>query len=361
MGLLATIIPITLRQGALAVATNLRVTSMSIAAYDYFLILPWEYRLYKSSDKRRLGLILFILMRYSSVILMVISNVGFFYHDFSPKSCGHYYHVASIFKVMVSQAILGVRTYCISLHNIWVGRIILSTYVIVVGFQWFSNSVHFIPVMTNGNCVPGRSRPDLLASTWSFYLAAMLFDCLVISISTVYLLKMRVAGVSAASRLANILLYDGLGYWVALTAVNMMNVFLERDIRYSIQASGVSLGYAVTWIMSQRILIHPHDAGVGDSVIITQLPVPSVPVMPHELLRSSSAHRMVNSHGYQIGKQRHYRKAHPRLSEICSGPRTYRLHYSTSHLVYYFSTSFSESGYISLDVLALGRIYLRLH
>ncbi|KAI0252200.1 hypothetical protein BJV78DRAFT_379792 [Lactifluus subvellereus] len=259
---------------------------MSLAAYDYLLTLPSEYRLYKSSDKRRLGLTLFILMRYSSVILMVVSNVGFFYHDFSPKSCGHYYHITSFFKViqvMVSQAILGLRTHCISIRNIWVGRIILSTYVIAVGFQWVSNLVHLIPVMTNGNCVSGSSRPELLVSTWSFYLAAMLFDCLALSISTVYLLKMRVSGASAASRLVNILLYDGLGYWVALTAVNMMNVFLEREIHYSIQSSGVSLGYAVTWIMSQRILIHPYNASVRDSVIVTQLPIPSVPVMLHDM------------------------------------------------------------------------------
>ena len=67
MGMLATI---TLSQGALAVATNLRVVSMSIAGYEYvsscvllpliathlasyLLTLPSEYRLYKSSDRRR--------------------------------------------------------------------------------------------------------------------------------------------------------------------------------------------------------------------------------------------------------------------------------------------------------------------
>jgi len=258
---------------------------VSIAAHDYLLTLPSEYRLYKSSDQRRLGMILFILIRYSSVILMVVSNVGFFYHHFSPKSCGHYHYVCSIFKViqmMVSQAILGIRTYSISLHNVWVGRTILLTYFITVGFQWFSNLVHLIPVMTNGNCVAASSRSELPVSTWSFYLAAMLFDCLTLSISTVYLLNMRVTGASSASRLVNILLYDGLGYIIALTAVNMMNVFLHRDTRHSIQSSGVSLGYAVTWIMSQRILIHPQDARAEKtSVVIPQLPTQIV--MPHDM------------------------------------------------------------------------------
>ena len=44
------------------------------------------------------------------------------------------------------------------------------------------------------SCVSaGSRRPEL----WSFYLAAMLFDCLTLSISTVYLLRMKVAGASS--------------------------------------------------------------------------------------------------------------------------------------------------------------------
>ncbi|KAI0252195.1 hypothetical protein BJV78DRAFT_379360 [Lactifluus subvellereus] len=271
----------TIPTSRLAVGNNLRVVSIAVAIYEYFLTLPSEYRLYMSTNQRKLGLILFILIRYSSVILMVISNTGFFYNHFSPNSCSHYYYVAPVFKViqlMVSQAILGVRTYriyrtycrcisprtyCISIRKDWVGWIILSTYVIT--FQWFSNLLYLIPAMTNGNCVATSSHPQIPVSTWSLYLAAMLFDCFALSISTVCLIKMRVPGASSASRLVNIMLYDGLGYFVALTAVNMMNVFLHRGIKHSIPSSGVSLGYAVTWIMSQRILLHPYKAGIKET------------------------------------------------------------------------------------------------
>ncbi|KAI0252205.1 hypothetical protein BJV78DRAFT_380092 [Lactifluus subvellereus] len=272
----------------LAVDTNLRVVSIAVAISEYFYTLPSEYRLYISADRRKLGLTLFILIRYSSVILMVISNMGYFYDHFSPKSCGHYYYVAPVFKViqlMVSQAILGLRTYCISIRNIWVGRIILSTYVIVVGFQWFSNLLYLIPIMTNGNCVAASSHPQLPVSAWSFYLAAMLFDCIALSISTVYLLRMRVAGASSVSRLVNIMLYDGLGYFVALTAVNTLNVFLHREINHSIPSSGVSLGYAITGIMNQRLLIHPRELSEArrkETSIVLTLP-PTLHVIPRNM------------------------------------------------------------------------------
>jgi len=73
-------------------------------------------------------------------------------------------------------------------------------------------------------------------------------------------------------------MYDGLGYFVALTAVNMMNVFLYRGAPHSIQSSGASLGYAVIWIMSQRILIHLREASVQRA-----------PVAPSQLQTTNTA------------------------------------------------------------------------
>ncbi|KAI0250589.1 hypothetical protein BJV78DRAFT_556160 [Lactifluus subvellereus] len=210
MDKLATGTNITPNQGSLAVAANLRVASMSIAAYDYLLTLPLEVRLYKSSDRIGLGLILFILIRYSSIVVIVVSNVGFFYPRFSTTSCGHYYYVTPVFKViqlMVSQTILGVRTYSIALSNVWVGRTISLAYFIVVTIQWFGALAYRIPMMTGasgqGDCIVADSRPKMPISTWSVYLAAMLYDCLVLSIAAYYLLRMRIAGVSASSRLVD--------------------------------------------------------------------------------------------------------------------------------------------------------------
>ncbi|KAI0299007.1 hypothetical protein B0F90DRAFT_1730031 [Multifurca ochricompacta] len=128
--------------GALTAANNLRIAALSVAAYDYLLTLPLEFRIYKSSNRRSLGLVLFILIRYSSIVSLVVSNVGFFYHHFSPKACSHYMFVSPIFKVfhiMISQAIMGLRAYNIARRNVWIGWTLLSTYVVVVAFQWVSS------------------------------------------------------------------------------------------------------------------------------------------------------------------------------------------------------------------------------
>ncbi|KAH9964946.1 hypothetical protein BC827DRAFT_901432 [Russula dissimulans] len=258
-------------QTALVWANNLRIAAMAIAAYDYLITLPVEIRLYKTSSRRSPVLILFVLIRYSSMIEIVVSNIGFFYHDFSPSVCAHYCYVSASFKViqvMVSQAILGFRTYNIAMRNVWIGNILLSIYIIAVMFQWYTDLANRIPVTTNGNCMIESAHPDQPISAWTFYFTTMLYDFIALSIATVYLLKpnpaqaMFLRGVASilapysAARILNTWLYDGLGYFVALTAVNLMNLFLYRVAAPAVQTSGASFGYAITWIMSQRILTH---------------------------------------------------------------------------------------------------------
>ncbi|KAF9564767.1 hypothetical protein CPC08DRAFT_229301 [Agrocybe pediades] len=58
---------------------------------------------------------------------------------------------------------------------------------------------------------------------------------------------------------ASRMLYDGIGYLVALTGINIFNLILFKRSQ-DIQTAAASLGYCVSWIMSQRLLIHLYDA-----------------------------------------------------------------------------------------------------
>ncbi|KAH9011602.1 hypothetical protein EDB84DRAFT_1008606 [Lactarius hengduanensis] len=278
-GVVAATITIYPSSGAIAAENNLRVASLTMAAYDYLITLPTEYRLYKSSNRRSLGFILFVLVRYTSIIVLVVSNVGFFYHGFTPKACEHYRLAAPALKVvqiMVSQAILGIRAYGISQRNPWVGRTLLSTYILGAAFQWFSSLYDRIAVMTDGkSCMVASAHPQSPISTWLFYLVAMLYDCLSLSISTAYLMKVKSVS-SGTSRLFKILLYDGLGYFVVLTFTNLANILMFRGTDHVLQSTGASFEYSVTWILSQRILIHLRDARTDPtrrrSVVLARLP-----------------------------------------------------------------------------------------
>jgi len=175
---------------------------------------------------------------------------------------------------MASQAILGVRAYFLSKRNTSIGITLLLVYIVVTAIQWFTNLYDRIPVMINGNCSTALAHPHNAFSTWTFYLSAMLFDFLALFISTFYLLKMKPSGIreSTATKLWRIFLFDGLGYFVVLTVSNMMNLILFRFGSPTTGTSGASLGVSITWIMSQRIILHPLEARTQRvSAIVSQL------------------------------------------------------------------------------------------
>jgi len=182
--------------------------------------------------------------------------------------------VFKAFQVMVSQAILAIRAYNIAHRNVWVGRALISAYIVALVFQWVTTLHSRAPSQRNGNCTVKITNPHNVIDAWCFYFVAMLYDFTALSISTYYLLKARgVNTISAASKFVNILLYDGLGYFVVLGAVNTMNSILFREkYHQAIQTSGASLGYAVTAIMSQRILTHTREARAQQGPVIASPP-----------------------------------------------------------------------------------------
>ncbi|KIJ05259.1 hypothetical protein PAXINDRAFT_21465 [Paxillus involutus ATCC 200175] len=233
----------------------LRVASLSIALYDYIITLPAEWRLYLSQyrDSRLSHVcILFILIRYVSVMVMVISNYGVFATSFTQESCQRYHDVSPTFKVlqtMVSHAILGVRTFTITHRNRRIGIVLFISFVVATGLEWFTNFYdrpavvwdvsYSIPsycaIDLTATLVTGKvSNPDDTA--WIYYVVVMVYDLGTLVVSTVYLVRHNVNG--RLSRLIKTMIYDGLGYFVALTAVNIFNVVLYRTSDEGLQSSG---------------------------------------------------------------------------------------------------------------------------
>lgn len=246
----------------------LRIASISIALYDYIITLPAEWRFYRSQSslfRLRLACILFILIRYGSIMVMVLSNYGVFSTGFTQETCKHYYMVAPIFKVMqtmISQVILGVRTFNIARRDRRIGITLVVLYFVSISLEWFTNMFNRIPVVVSGNCTPGNSGKIL--SAWFYYTVSMLYDLAVLTISTVYLLRYNPLS-NRLEQLVRVLIYDGIGYFVVLTGSNILNIVLYHTSNIQTQAAGASIGFAVIWIMSQRILIHLRELSEAEN------------------------------------------------------------------------------------------------
>jgi hypothetical protein len=207
---------------------------------------------------------------------MVVSNYGVLSSSFTVESCNNYYLVAPFFKVlqtMISQVILGVRTFNIAQRGRGIGISLAIAFVLTTGLEWFTNMYWRVPILGNGSCTPGNDGP--YPTAWLYYVVSMLWDTGSLSVSTFYLVRYNSIN-GRLSRLIRTMIYDGLGYFLVLTGVNVFNLILYRASNQAVQSAGASMGYAVTWIMSQRILIHlrelsePTEMARFENIILTR-------------------------------------------------------------------------------------------
>ncbi|KAH8116225.1 hypothetical protein DFH11DRAFT_1542981 [Phellopilus nigrolimitatus] len=233
---------------------------------------------------------------YLSIAVIVISNVGFFGQFSSLEACRRFMLVSPIFKGFahfqsspadgcVSDDPFHEDTH--SFAEITMGVLddaesfsggYTSTPFSVITLkningpqsklEFFADIYKRTPVHNpiTSSCTSGNASLHRIA--WVNYAVAMVFDLIAICISTGYLWFY--------SSTATSLLYEGLGYFVILTAVNVFNlvlylkesestqvlsfvpfsVFLHSRLLLSPKKStGASLGYVIIFIMSQRILI----------------------------------------------------------------------------------------------------------
>ncbi|KAF9476367.1 hypothetical protein BDN70DRAFT_882542 [Pholiota conissans] len=253
-------------ENAFDVAAYMRVTSIAIAAYDYLETQPTAWRFYREhwqSRRLTISIVLFSLLRFTSIAVLTISNIGFFYSRFTPESCRQFYLLPPAFKViqsMVSQAILGVRTFNLSRRSRSVGWFLITIYLAACVLQWVTTLYQRTPRIgdVKVSCRPFNQAKQL--GPYIFYAVAIVYDTLTTSMSVWYLLKYKFKTTnSVMSKLSKMMLYDGLGYLIALTVVNILNLILYKQAQ-DIQTAGASLGYCASWIMSQRLLIHLYDA-----------------------------------------------------------------------------------------------------
>ncbi|KAG0699968.1 hypothetical protein DFH29DRAFT_654488 [Suillus ampliporus] len=209
---------------------------------------------------------LFILIRYVSIMVMALSNYGYFSTAFTQQACQHYYLMAPIFKalqIMISQVILGIRTFNIARRDRQIGIALSLLYLFSISVEWFTDMVHRTPVVVNvRHCTPANASKIL--TTWFFYLAVMVYDLVTLTISTTHLMRYNPLS-SRVERLVRVLIYDGIGYFVVLSGSNVLNLVLYHTTDVDTQSAGASIAYAVTWIMSQRILINIREMSEPDA------------------------------------------------------------------------------------------------
>ncbi|KAJ7936984.1 hypothetical protein B0H13DRAFT_2303303 [Mycena leptocephala] len=262
------------------IAEYLRVAAYAVAFFDYLQTLPAEYRLYarqKGPFQLSLACILFILVRYMGIVAIIIGNTGFFYHGFSKEECHRFYWLAPIFKLilyMISQAILAIR-YASVLPS-WplsplVLRLLFLLFVVTAVPELISVFWKRVSFQNNSkyeHCTSGNLPGVKIASL--FNVGALVFDMVTMIITSIYLWKFSIQVAHRNfSQLTSMMMHDGLMYFVALSAMNTVNIIFFQNNDPVLQPSATTLGYAATMIFSGRFILnlseHVRDGVSGDN------------------------------------------------------------------------------------------------
>ncbi|KAJ7802273.1 hypothetical protein B0H14DRAFT_3488582 [Mycena olivaceomarginata] len=265
---------------SLQIAAYLRVAAYSIAFFDYLQTLPAEYRLYakqKGPLQLSVACILFILVRYIGLATLIISNTGFFYHGFSKEACDRYYWLVPIFKILlylISQAILGLRTYAVSRKSPVVLRGLIVLFLLCAIPESISTFWKRIPSQNNGSCTSGN--PAGIHTAALYYVGGLVFDIVTMATTSVYLWKFSNTSRSSLGQLARMMFLDGIMYFIALSGMNVVNIIFFQSAEIALQSSAVPLGVVTTMIFSSRFVLnlseHVRDGISGDQTHSSRTP-----------------------------------------------------------------------------------------
>ncbi|KAF8136053.1 hypothetical protein K438DRAFT_1882033 [Mycena galopus ATCC 62051] len=258
------------------ISAYLRVASLAIASYDYLQTLPFELRMWRRAWKGRQ-------FPYTSILVLTLSNFSFFYSGFDREGCRRFYLIPALFKGLSSTPL----AYNLSRKSGSIGYALLLFYFVASSLEWLSSVQNRTMVFTDpiGNC--GSHSSTSAWGAWVSYVVAIIYNFVTTVVCIFFLLRLKTSTGSMMSRVTRMMLVDGIGYFVALTGINFVNLLFNRlpslaqEVQQARNANPrnfrASLGYCVTWIMSQRLLIHLYEVSVerrnesiGAAVTITQ-------------------------------------------------------------------------------------------
>ncbi|CUA76897.1 hypothetical protein RSOLAG22IIIB_02376 [Rhizoctonia solani] len=237
--------------------SNLRIATFSIALFDVLQTIPAEIQFYNKQIKNgRMSLVcfLFIIVRYVSIVALVLNGVGFYGSHFTMEMCIDFRLVPPVTKMVAGiacQCIIFLRTWAISRKS----RVVLITlgvlFVMCLPFLIIGNVYARAPYVENGSCIAKQAKNTF--NTAPMYYGAMSgFDLVACAIATYYLMDLGSKG--SMSGFTRKVLKHGLIYAFGTTFSNIIVLMAVCHVKY-IEKLGAFLSVAITMIMAQHLVL----------------------------------------------------------------------------------------------------------
>ncbi|KAG9121007.1 hypothetical protein FRC07_003224 [Ceratobasidium sp. 392] len=258
--------------------SNLRIATFSIAAFDFLQTIPGEIKLYRrqyAQGKISVVCMLFIAVRYISIVSLVVNGIGFYSTNFDMESCRKFRLIPPITKMLAglaSQGLIFMRTWAISRKSRLVLIVLSVLFVVGLPMMVIGNVYERAPYVKNGSCLAKQINGTFNSAP--FYYGAMSgFDLVACGIATYYLID-RSAG-SVMSKFTKKVLQHGMMYAFGTTLVNIIVLLGVSHVKY-VEKLGAFLSVAVTMIMAQHLVLATQSIRVPlpalEHIVITDRP-----------------------------------------------------------------------------------------
>ncbi|KZT30879.1 hypothetical protein NEOLEDRAFT_1126534 [Neolentinus lepideus HHB14362 ss-1] len=238
----------------------------AVIIWDWLISLPREWRFVWKSLWTPVK-VAYLFCRYW-VIATVPYLLYCFVVDHTAVRCQSLYKVPvalAMWNQVGSETVLLIRTYAFFNRNNYLLMFLVCCLSGVVAYQLYVDTSQMLvlpfvkPPFTMGPCFP-MSKPHS-AHLLGFFIAPLLFDTLVTSITVWKAFTIRRRSGATSSRLIQTFLREGVFYYILISIANLINGIFYLQPRQAISAINIPLSVMMSPLLACRLILDLRERG----------------------------------------------------------------------------------------------------
>ncbi|KAE9398485.1 hypothetical protein BT96DRAFT_994834 [Gymnopus androsaceus JB14] len=276
----------------------------AVVIWDWLVSLPREWRFVWKTHWTPVKFA-YLFCRYW-VIAVIPYLLYAFVKDHSRETCEKIYRIPvalAMWNQVGSESVLLIRTYAFFNRNIYVLWFLLAAIGGVVAYQLYVDTTQMLllpfvtPPFENGPCLP-MSKPHS-AHLLGFFIAPLLFDTLVTSMTIIKAITIRRRNGGPNSRLIQTFLREGVFYYLLISIANLINGIFYLQPRQVISAINIPLSVMMAPVLACRLILDlrergsetvSHSDGTGMAAFTTKTVTQNSPFTPPHMRHKSSGY-----------------------------------------------------------------------
>lgn len=238
----------------------------AVIIWDWLISLPREWRFIWKSIWTPVK-VAYLFCRYW-VIATVPYLLYCFVVDHTAARCQALYKIPvalAMWNQVGSETVLLIRTYAFFNRNNYLLVFLVCALAGVVAYQLYVDTSQMLvlpfvkPPFTIGPCFP-MSKPHS-AHLLGFFIAPLLFDTLVTSITVWKAIAIRRRSGATSSRLIQTFLREGVFYYILISIANLINGIFYLQPRQVISAINIPLSVMMSPLLACRLILDLRERG----------------------------------------------------------------------------------------------------